>query len=306
MKKPVLVVMAAGIGSRYGSGIKQLAQVGPSGELVIDYSVYDAKQAGFETVIFIIRKDIEEDFHRLIGDRTAEGMNVYYAFQELPDLPGGRACPPERKKPWGTGHAVLACRDLLDGPFAVINADDYYGKEAYKLIYDYLTQEKPDDGIHHMAMAGFVLGNTLSDNGTVTRGVCLLDSDGKLAGVEETKEIARGADGVVTGVYNGEKKVLDENGLVSMNIWGFREGFMPRLAKGFDEFLDGLKEGDYSSEYLLPIMIDGMLKKGEADVDVLPTNDQWFGITYAEDKAYVAERFHKMVEEGIYPTPLEL
>lgn len=306
MEKPALVVMAAGIGSRYGGGIKQLAKVGPSGELVIDYSVYDAKEAGFDKVIFIIRKDIEADFKEIIGDRIAEKMEVVYVYQDLKDLPEGFTCPADRTKPWGTGHAVLCCKDVLDGPFAVINADDYYGKEAFRLIYDYLVSEQEEDGVHHVAMAGFILGNTLSDHGSVTRGVCHVSQDGSLTGIDETKEIIRGDDGVVTGVYNGKKSVLDANGLVSMNFWGFRKSFLPRLESGFKSFLEGIEEGDVKAEYLLPIMIDGMLMSGEADVAVLPTRDQWFGITYAEDKELVMEKFREMCQKGIYKSPLEM
>lgn len=306
MEKPALVVMAAGIGSRYGGGIKQLAKVGPSGELVIDYSVYDAKEAGFDKVVFIIRKDIEADFKEIIGDRIAEKMEVVYVYQDLKDLPEGFTCPADRTKPWGTGHAVLCCKDVLDGPFAVINADDYYGKEAFRLIYDYLVSEQEEDGVHHVAMAGFILGNTLSDHGSVTRGVCHVSQDGSLTGIDETKEIIRGDDGVVTGVYNGKKSVLDANGLVSMNFWGFRKSFLPRLESGFKSFLEGIEEGDVKAEYLLPIMIDGMLMSGEADVAVLPTRDQWFGITYAEDKELVMEKFCEMCQKGIYKSPLEM
>lgn len=306
MEKPALVVMAAGIGSRYGGGIKQLAKVGPSGELVIDYSVYDAKEAGFDKVVFIIRKDIEADFKEIIGDRIAEKMEVVYVYQDLKDLPEGFTCPADRTKPWGTGHAVLCCKDVLDGPFAVINADDYYGKEAFRLIYDYLVSEQEEDGVHHVAMAGFILGNTLSDHGSVTRGVCHVSQDGSLTGIDETKEIIRGDDGVVTGVYNGKKSVLDANGLVSMNFWGFRKSFLPRLESGFKSFLEGIEEGDIKAEYLLPIMIDGMLMSGEADVAVLPTRDQWFGITYAEDKELVMEKFREMCQKGIYKSPLEM
>lgn len=306
MKKPALVVMAAGIGSRYGGGIKQLAKVGPSGELVIDYSVYDAKEAGFETVVFIIRKEIAEDFKQIIGNRVSERMNVVYVYQDLNDLPEGFTCPEGRTKPWGTGHAVLCCKDVLDGPFAVINADDYYGKEAFRLIYNYLVSEQKEDGIHHLAMAGFILGNTLSDHGTVTRGVCHVSPEGSLTGIDETKEIFRGEDGIVTGVYAGEKRILDADGLVSMNFWGFRQSFMPRLEAGFRSFLENVPEGDLKAEYLLPIMIDGMIASGEADVAVLPTHDQWFGMTYAEDKKMVMEKFRDMCDKGIYTSPLEL
>ena len=289
----------------------------------MDYSIHDAIAAGFTKIVFIIRHDIEKDFREVIGNRienvcAAHHVKVEYAFQELSDIPDfpGKEKVTGRTKPWGTGHAVLCCKDVLDGPFAVINADDYYGKEAFRLIYDYLVREQKEDGIHHLAMAGFILGNTLSDNGTVTRGVCHVSEDGRLTGIDETKEIIKGADGVVTGVYAGKKRILDDKGLVSMNFWGFRQSFMPRLEEGFKTFLANIPEGDpnldpshdphLKEEYLLPIMIDAMIASGEADVTVLPTNDQWFGMTYAQDKEYVMERFRDMCKKGVYSTPLEL
>lgn len=305
MKKPVLVVMAAGIGSRYGGGIKQLASVGPSGELVIDYSVFDAKEAGFETVVFIIRKDIEKDFREKIGNRVERYMNVIYAFQDLNDLPTGFDCPPDRTKPWGTGHAVLACETLLDTSFAVINADDYYGKKAFQIIFQYLMSMdcKKYEKLP-IAMAGFVLGNTLSENGTVTRGVCLLDESSRLKGIEETKEICLHADGVVRGVYQGREKVLNPSGLVSMNFWGFPLTFLPILKQGFIEFLDQYGRPGGKEEYLLPILVDQLLARQETEVTVLPTPDQWFGMTYQEDQAAVAKKMEEMVKAGAYPTPL--
>lgn len=305
MQKPVLVVMAAGIGSRYGGGIKQLASVGPSGELVIDYSVFDAKEAGFETVVFIIRKDIEKDFREKIGNRVERYMNVIYVFQDLNDLPAGFECPPDRTKPWGTGHAVLACETLLDTSFAVINADDYYGKEAFQIIFQYLMSM--DCKKHEklpIAMAGFVLGNTLSENGTVTRGICLLDEFSRLKGIEETKEIRLHADGVVRGVYQGREKILNPSGLVSMNFWGFPLTFLPVLKQGFIEFLGQYGESAGKEEYLLPIFVDQLLARQEAEVTVLPTPDQWFGMTYQEDQAAVAKKMKEMVKAGVYPTPL--
>ena len=303
-KKPVLVVMAAGIGSRYGGGIKQLASVGPSGELVIDYSVYDAREAGFETVIFIIRRDIERDFREKIGDRLEKSMEVRYVFQDPDDLPVGFTRPAGRTKPWGTGQAVLACRHILDVPFAVINADDYYGKEAFQKIYQFLESMPPQQEEHFtFGMAGFILGNTLSDYGTVTRGICLTDAEGKLTGIEETKEIRREEDGAVRGTYQGRKKELNDRGPVSMNFWGFPPEFLPRLERGFAEFLGQLQDAD-KEESLLPILVDQMLARGETEVHVLPTEDSWFGMTYQEDRELVANRLAEMVREGAYPTPL--
>lgn len=305
MKKPVLVIMAAGIGSRYGGGIKQLAKVGPAGEIIMDYSIYDAKRAGFEKVIFVIRRDIEKDFKEIIGDRISREMEVAYAYQDADDLPAPFTRPAGRTKPWGTGHAILACRELIDAPFAVINADDYYGYEAFRKIYQFLENvPETGEGHYHFAMAGFVLGNTLSDNGTVTRGICQVSADGGLMGVQETKEIAKNADGTIRGVYAGKPCSPWEDDLVSMNFWGYTPDFIGELQKRFVAFLENIPEGDLKAEYLLPIIVDDMLKEGVATVDVLPTNDSWFGLTYAEDRDSVAGRLKELAEDGTYPNPL--
>ena len=304
--KPVLVVMAAGIGSRYGQGIKQLAGVGPSGEIILDYSLYDAREAGFEKVVFIIRHSLEEDFKAIIGRRVEKNFEVGYAFQEVDALPAPFVCPEGRNKPWGTGHAILAAKDLIDGPFAVINADDYYGKTAFRVIYDFLANLPPyQGGPEPYAMAGFIVKNTLSDNGEVTRGICVQDMTGQLAEIHETKGIARRADGSVTGTFNGRTVSIDPDGLVSMNMWGFTRGILKDLEAGFVPFLeDALKNDPLKAEYLLPMVVDSLLKAGKASVSVLPTPDSWFGITYAEDKAAVAAEFDRMVKEGVYPSPL--
>ena len=299
-KEPVLVVLAAGIGSRFGGGIKQLAKVGPSGEAIIDYSVFDAIEAGFKKVIFIIRKDIEADFREIVGDHLEGHIDIEYAFQDIDDLPEGFTSPKERTKPWGTGHAVLAIRDIIDAPFAVINADDYYGKEAYRLIYDYLKNDLKKD---HIAMVSFILKNTLSDNGAVTRGIVKTDASGRLTGIEETKEIIRGADGVITGFYGGDV-VLNDDDKVSMNFWGFGEEFMEELKTGFKSFLSNVSEGDIKEEYLLPEIVDKMLKENRTEVDVLTSNDTWFGLTYSQDKPEVIKQFAECKEKGIYPDPL--
>ncbi len=251
MKKTALVIMAAGIGSRFGKGIKQLAPVGPKGEIIMDYSIHDALEAGFNKVVFIIRKDLEDEFKKVIGDRISKITEVAYAFQEIDDLPGDFQKPADRTKPWGTGHAVLAAKKVLSEPFAVINADDYYGKEAYVKVHDYLVQDHPQDGPMHICMAGFRLGNTLSDNGSVTRGVCHIE-DGKLVGVTETHNIFKTADGAETRNDDGTAEALDTKSLVSMNMWGLTPEFMEILEKGFIEFLGGIKEGDIKKEYLLP------------------------------------------------------
>ena len=303
MKKTALVIMAAGIGSRFGKGIKQLAPVGPNGEIIMDYSIHDALEAGFNKVVFIIRKDLEEEFRQVIGNRIEKITEVAYAFQALDDLPDGFTCPADRTKPWGTGQAVLAAESVLSEPFMVINADDYYGKEAYVKVHDYLVQEQPDDGILHICMAGFRLGNTLSDTGSVTRGVCHIEN-GALTGVTETHDIYKTADGAESRPEGGEVVTLNVKDLVSMNMWGLTPAFMDTLKKGFVEFLQGVKEGEIKKEYLLPEMIDQLIKAGKAKVDVLETKDTWFGVTYQEDKASVTEAFKKLVEEGVYPSNL--
>ncbi len=304
--KPTLVVMAAGIGSRFGQGIKQLASVGPSGEIILDYSLFDAREAGFEKVVFIIRKALEKDFREVIGSRAEKIMEVGYAFQEIGDLPEGFVCPEERKKPWGTGHAILAAAKLIDGPFAVINADDYYGKTAFRIIYEFLVNLPEEETQQaRFAMAGFIVKNTLSDNGEVTRGICIQDMAGQLVEIHETKGIARREDGRVTGTFEGEEVEIDPEGLVSMNMWGFSPVLLRELEKGFVPFLEeAMKSDPLKAEYLLPTIVDELLKAEKATVRVLPTPDTWFGLTYAEDKASVSAEFKKMAEEGKYPTPL--
>lgn len=303
MKKTALVIMAAGIGSRFGKGIKQLAPVGPNGEIIMDYSIHDALEAGFNKVVFIIRKDIEEEFRTVIGNRIEKITEVEYAFQALEDLPEGFEKPEDRTKPWGTGQAVLAARKVLSEPFMVINADDYYGKEAYVKVHDYLVQEQEADGVMHICMAGFRLGNTLSDNGSVTRGICHIE-DGALTGVTETHDIYKTESGAETRSEEGQAEELDVNSLVSMNMWGLTPEFMDVLEKGFVEFLSEIKPGDIKKEYLLPEMVDRLIKAGKAKVDVLETKDTWFGVTYQEDKASVIAAFEKLVKDGVYPENL--
>ena len=303
MKKTALVIMAAGIGSRFGKGIKQLAPVGPNGEIIMDYSIHDALEAGFNKVVFIIRKDIEEEFRSVIGNKIEKITEVEYAFQALKDLPEGFEKPDDRTKPWGTGQAVLAAKKVLSEPFMVINADDYYGKEAYVKVHDYLVQDQPDDGIMHICMAGFRLGNTLSDNGSVTRGVCHIEN-GALTGVTETHDIYKTENGAESRSEEGQAVPLEVNSLVSMNMWGLTPQFMDVLEEGFVKFLSEIKPGDIKKEYLLPEMIDMLIKAGKAKVDVLDTKDTWFGVTYQEDKASVTAAFEKLVKDGVYPENL--
>lgn len=301
--KTALVIMAAGMGSRFGGGIKQLEPVGPNGEIIMDYSIHDAIETGFNKVVFIIRKDIKEAFHDAIGKRI-EGicnrLNVEfaYAYQELDDLPEGIKKPVDRNKPWGTGQAVLVCKDLIKEPFVVINADDYYGKEAFVKIHEFLINNYTPERSKELCMAGFILGNTLSDNGTVTRGICAVDENDYLTDVMETYEIKKTEDGAES---QGNK--INVNSHVSMNMWGLTPEFVGLLEEGFVEFFENIK-GDEAKElkgeYLLPIYIDELLKKGKVSVKLLETQDKWFGVTYKEDKPVVVESFAKLIADGVY------
>ena len=305
MKKTALVIMAAGLGSRFGEGIKQLAKVGPAGEIIMDYSIHDALEAGFNKIVFIIRKDIEAEFREIIGNRIEKITEVAYVFQDLKDLPEGFTCPTDRTKPWGTGHAVLAAKKAIEEPFVVINADDYYGKEAFVKIHDYLVEEKTESEKMDICMAGFILENTLSDNGGVTRGVCALNENKKLVGIEETYNIQKTLEGpAAIDEESGEKKALDSQTLVSMNMWGLTPEFLEVLEQGFKEFLAGVKPGDIKKEYLLPAVVDQLIKENKAEVSVLKTHDTWFGVTYQEDKETVMESFRELVEKGVYKNPL--
>lgn len=295
MRDIALVIMAAGIGSRYGAGIKQLQKVGPQGEIIIDYSIHDALEAGFTKIIFIIRKDIEDEFREVIGARIEKICPVEYVYQDQSDLPAGFECPKERTKPWGTGHAVLACREILDVPFAVINADDYYGRKAFESVFQFLKACDPSK--NQYCMAGFRIANTLSENGSVTRGICEMDADGYLTNVAETKGVERLQSGRI-GCEGGG--ILAEDVLVSMNMWGLTPGFIDILKEGFQTFLREIQPDDLKAEFLLPTVIDGLLHEGKVSVKVLPTSDQWFGVTYAEDRDSVAEAFKKLTETGVY------
>lgn len=300
MGKTTLVIMAAGLGSRYG-GIKQLEPVGVSGEIIMDYSIYDAIKAGFNKIIFIIRKDLEKDFKEVIGNRISEKIEVEYAFQEITNLPEGFSVPEGRTKPWGTGQAVLSCKDIIKEPFAVINADDYYGSEAFVKVHDYLVQA--DENSSDYCMAGFVLGNTLSENGTVTRGVCQVDENGYLVDIKETKSIEKKGESAVSSEKEGEEILLDLNGPVSMNMWGFTSGLISKLEKGFIDFLQTNGQ-ELKSEYLLPEEVGRLIKRSEVSVKVLKTNDKWFGVTYKEDKPIVMDSIRELVKQGLYPEKL--
>lgn len=299
MQDTTLVVMAAGIGSRFGGGIKQLTPVGLNGEIIIDYSIHDALEAGFNKVVFIIRKDIEEEFRKVIGDRMEKKCKVEYAFQEKENLPAGFSVPEGRTKPWGTGQAVLACKGIVNEPFVVINADDYYGKEAFVKIHDFLVEHANDK--YNYCMAGFILENTLSENGGVTRGVCKVDEHGHLVDVDETSNIIKTPEGAAIA---GSDRKIDAKSNVSMNMWGLTPEYIDILEEGFVEFLENLGDNPLKAEYLLPIIIDKLIKEKKASVTVLETQDKWFGVTYAEDKDYVIESFRKLVEDGVYSSPL--
>lgn len=302
MKKTSLVIMAAGIGSRFGGGIKQLAPVGPSGEIIMDYSIHDALEAGFDKIIFIIRKDLEKDFKEIIGNRIARIAPVEYAYQEMDDLPEGFSVPEGRKKPWGTGQAILCCKDVVDEPFLVINADDYYGKEAYREAYAYLTGRK-DDNAYEACMVGFVLKNTLSDNGGVTRGVCKVDEHRMLSEIVETSNIVKTAEGAAVQTEDGAVPI-DVESEVSMNMWGLSPKFFEVLDKGFDEFLEKLDPENLKGEYLLPTIIGDLLKEGKMKVEVRKSHDEWFGVTYKEDKPDVVAAIQKLITDGVYPEKL--
>ncbi len=296
-----LVIMAAGMGSRYG-GIKQLEPVGPGGEIIMDYSIYDAMEAGFNKVVFIIRRDLEEDFKEIIGNRIEKQIKVEYVFQELEALPEGFNKPLQRTKPWGTGQAVLCCREVVKEPFAVINADDYYGKEAFRLVARFLKDSSYGSGQY--CMAGFILGNTLSENGTVTRGVCKANEAGLLEDIVETSGIERSGDCARAQNAAGEDITLDLNSIVSMNMWGFKPGLFGALEKGFVEFLSSIGGNELKKEYLLPTVVGELIKSGQAEVIVKETPDRWFGVTYKEDKEAVVNSIRALVEQGVYPPRL--
>ena len=305
MNKPVLVVMAAGMGSRYG-GLKQLDPVGNHGQLIIDYSIYDARRAGFETVVFVIKHEIEDAFKSGIGDRLSRVIDVRYAYQELGDLPEGYSVPEGRVKPWGTCHAILAARDVIDGPFAVVNADDYYGPEGFRAIYDYLSSNPDKPGCYEYAMVGYRLGNTVTENGSVARGVCEEDADNFLLRVTERTRIeADGADARFTEDGGETWTHLSGDTVVSMNLWGFTRSFMDEARSRFPAFLDkALAENPLKGEYFLPSVVSQLLDERKARVKVLRSADKWYGVTYREDRPVVLKAIADMTASGLYPDDL--
>ena len=298
-----LIIMAAGIGSRFGTGIKQLAKMAPNGEIIMDFSIYDAKEAGFTKVVFVIRKAIEAEFKEVIGDRLSKVMPVEYVYQELEDLPGGYQVPEGRVKPWGTGQAILACKDIVKEPFVIINADDYYGKEAFIKLHDFLSSENENKEKMNLAMAGFSLKNTLSENGSVTRGVCVADENGYLEKVIETTGIQI-VDGKIQCDNAEVSKWITLDTMVSMNMWAGYPDFLKYIDEGFTRFLDTLGENPEKKEYLLPNIVAELLEKKLASVKVLNTPDRWIGITYKEDIEPAQEGFRQMIESGLYPENL--
>lgn len=305
MKKPVLVVMAAGMGSRYG-GLKQIDPVDKEGHIIIDFSIFDAVRAGFEKVIFIIKKENEESFRAAIGDRLSKIIQVSYVFQELTNLPEGYGVPEGRVKPWGTGHAIMSCIGQVDGPFAVINADDYYGKHAFQMAYDFLTGSEDQDGVHQYMMVGYRLENTLTDNGHVARGVCETDEEGYLVDINERTHIEKRNGGAAYTEDDGATWTeLPMDAPVSMNMWGFSASILDELKARFEKFLDeNLEKNPLKCEYFLPFVVDELLKEKKASVKVLKSMDKWYGVTYKQDKPVVVAAIQKLKDEGLYPQRL--
>ena len=303
MNKPVLVIMAAGMGSRYG-GLKQLDPVGDHGQLIIDYSIYDARRAGFETVVFVIKPEIEADFKAAIGDRVSKVMDVKYVYQLKEDLPEGYTVPEGRTKPWGTAHAALAARNVIDGPFAIINADDYYGPEAYQKIFDYLSAH-PDGDVYEYVMVGYLVKNTVTENGTVARGICEETADHFLTQVTERTKIEKGNPPRYTEDDGQTWTELPEDTVVSMNMWGFNRSFLDEAWAMFPRFLDkALAENPLKAEYFLPTPVSWLIDEGKARVKVLRSTDKWYGVTYREDKPAVVAAIAGKTAAGLYPDRL--
>ena len=304
MKKPVLVIMAAGMGSRYG-GLKQIDPIDKEGHIIMDFSIYDAKRAGFEKVVFIIKKENETDFKEAVGKRIEKVMDVAYVYQELTNIPDGFEIPKDRVKPWGTAHAVLSAIDEIDGPFAVINADDYYGKEAFVMMHDFLVNHEEDKERFRLGMAGYILKNTLSDNGTVTRGVCVVDEkSGYLEKILETHSIYADEKGKVHCEEADVAEWIHPDVNVSMNMWAGYPDFIDYLEEGFREFLAHIEDNPMKKEYLLPNIVELLLNQDKATVKVYETADRWFGVTYLEDKPFVVDSIRGLIKDGVYPENL--
>lgn len=300
MKKPVLVIMAAGMGSRYG-GLKQIDPIDGRGNIIMDFSIFDAKRAGFEKVVIIIKKENEADFMAAIGNRIGSQIEVVYAFQDMHDLPAGYEVPEGRVKPWGTSQAVMSIRDIVDGPFAVINADDYYGVGAFKTIYDYLVEHGEEED--QCAMVGYILKNTLTENGHVARGVCVADENNHLVQIDERTKIVKTATGAAYTEDDGQTWVeTDPDGVVSMNFWGFSSKLIQDLVDRFPAFLDeNVPKNPMKCEYLLPATVGQLMKEGKLTVNVLQSTDKWHGVTYKEDKPEVMKAIQELKDQGLYP-----
>lgn len=303
MSKPVLIIMAAGMGSRYG-GLKQMDKIGSGGELIIDFSLYDAMSAGFEKVIFIIKEEMENDFRALTDDRAGRFLKTEYAFQKLEDLPEGFKIPKGREKPWGTCQAVMSARHLIDGPFAVINADDFYGASAFVSMYDFLEKAKDDDKFRY-AMVGYRLENTLTENGHVARGVCETNEDGYLIDIVERLKIMWRGDKIAFTEDENTWTEVSKGTPVSMNFWGFTPSFMDEMIKMFPEFLEkAIKENPLKGEFFLPLAVDRLIKTNKATVKVLESSDKWYGVTYKEDRQNVVDALQSLKDKGFYPEAL--
>lgn len=304
MEKPALVILAAGMGSRYG-GLKQIDPIDKHGNKIIDFSIYDAIRAGFKKVIFIIKRENEEDFRTCIGDTVSKYIDVEYVFQDLNNVPENFVIPEGRVKPWGTAHAIYCCRNVIDGPFAVINADDYYGQSAFQTLYDFLTTHE-DDTKYRYAMVGYELGNTLTDNGSVARGCCITDQNGYLVNIAERTQIEKKNGGAAYTEDGGATYVpIPLETLVSMNMWGFMPSIIKELGAALDDFFaNGVESNPLKAECFLPIEVDKLLQKGKATVEVLSSKDKWFGVTYKEDKPFVVESIQNLKDQGVYPEKL--
>ena len=303
MKEPILVILAAGMGSRYGK-LKQMDGVGVCDETIMDFSMYDAKKAGFKRIVFIIKKDFEEEFKEKIGNKAAENFEVAYAFQDINDIPGSYDIPDERKKPWGTSHALYAARNVIDAPFAVINSDDYYGKEAYKLLYDFLTDENHTET--NYCLIGYILKNTTTKHGTVNRGICSLDADGNLVRIDETIDIAD-KDGKYYTVVENESEKQDFTGdeIVSMNMWGFYPSVIKEIENELPSRLDAIfASNPVKGEYYIPEVVTAMIEAGKADVEIITSPDKWYGVTYQDDKPKIVAALKELTDGGAYPAPL--
>ncbi len=303
-KDPTLVIMAAGMGSRFG-GLKQIEPVSDKGEIILDFSLYDAVMAGFKKVVFVIKKENEKDFRKLIDDKSGKHIQVQYVYQELEDLPEGYSVPENRQKPWGTAHAVMAARKVVDGPFAVINADDYYGAGAFQSIYDFLEKAE-DDEKYHYCMVGYRIENTLTENGHVSRGVCEIADNSSLSHITERTKIQWKKDKIMFTEDDGASWVeLPKGTVVSMNFWGFTPSMFKEMEKGFPEFLDkALKDNPMKGEYFLPSVVDKLIKEDKAQVKVLKSVDRWYGVTYKEDKQSVVDALQSLKDKGEYPDVL--